>query len=63
IRVFNKIDLTAFAPHVERDEYGKISRVWLSAETGSGLDLLRFALDEYASAALNPARDAPPAAA
>jgi GTP-binding protein HflX len=63
IRVFNKIDLTAFAPHVERDEYGKISRVWLSAETGSGLESLRFALDEYASAALNPARDARPAAA
>ncbi|MGZ8154762.1 MAG: ribosome rescue GTPase HflX [Burkholderiales bacterium] len=63
IRVFNKIDLTAFAPHVERDEYGKISRVWLSAETGSGLESLRLALDEYAYAALTPARDVRPAAA
>jgi GTP-binding protein HflX len=61
--VMNKIDLTHFEPHVERDQYGKISRVWLSAETGSGLDAVRLALEEHASAALTSARDARPAAA
>jgi len=33
---------------VERDEYGKIRRVRLSARTGEGLDLLRQALVEFA---------------
>jgi GTPase len=49
IIVLNKIDLTPFAPRVERDEYDKISRVWISAETGSGLQALRLALEEYAT--------------
>ena len=61
--VVNKIDLTALTPRVERDEYGKISRVWISAETGSGLDSVRLALEEHASAALPLARDRRPAAA
>jgi GTPase len=61
--VANKIDLTALSPRVERDEYGKISRVWISAETGSGLDSVRLALEEHASAALPLARDRRPAAA
>jgi GTP-binding protein HflX len=61
--VVNKIDLTALSPRVERDEYGKISRVWISAETGSGLDSVRLALEEHASAALPLARDRRPAAA
>ena len=63
VLVANKIDLTQFPPRVERNEYGKISRVWLSAETGSGLDSVRLALEEYASAALTPARDQRSAAA
>lgn len=48
IIVWNKIDLTRAEPTVERDEYGKISRVFLSARTGEGLDLLRQALAEEA---------------
>ena len=52
VLVMNKIDLTQFSPRVERDEYGKISRIWISAETGSGLDSVRIALEEHASAAL-----------
>ena len=37
--VWNKIDRDAgVAPGVERDEYGKISRVSVSARTGAGLD-------------------------
>jgi GTP-binding protein HflX len=61
--VLNKIDLTALPPRIERDEYGKIARIWISAESGSGLDSVRLALEEYASAALALARDQRPAAA
>jgi GTP-binding protein HflX len=48
--VWNKIDLTEAAPGVERDEYGNIARVRLSARSGAGLDLLRESLAEYAHA-------------
>jgi GTP-binding protein HflX len=48
--VWNKIDLTGAAPGVERDEYGNIARVRVSARTGDGLDLLRESLAEYARA-------------
>ena len=50
VLVWNKIDLTAFTPGLERDEYGKICRVSVSAKTGVGLDLLRVALAEFAAA-------------
>jgi GTP-binding protein HflX len=63
VLVLNKIDLTQLTPRVERDEYGKIARIWISAESGSGLDSVRLALEEHASAALPPARDQRPAAA
>lgn len=46
--VFNKIDLTQASPAVRRDEYGKISGVFLSAQSGEGLDLLRGLLAEAA---------------
>ena len=46
--VWNKIDRAGDAPGVERDEYGKIFRVRLSARTGSGLAGLRGALAEFA---------------
>ncbi|MGZ5093492.1 MAG: ribosome rescue GTPase HflX [Burkholderiales bacterium] len=61
--VLNKIDLTALPPRVARDVYGKIARIWISAESGSGLESVRLALQEYASAALPLARDPRPAAA
>ncbi|CAG0998741.1 GTPase HflX [Rhodocyclaceae bacterium] len=48
IIVWNKIDATHAEPGVERDEYGNIARVRVSARTGSGLDLLRAALAEVA---------------
>nr|WP_248319942.1 GTPase HflX [Caballeronia sp. Sq4a] len=54
ILVFNKIDavpeLAARGEAVERDEYGNISRVFLSARTGQGLDELRAAIAEIAAA-------------
>lgn len=55
ILVFNKIDLLGVPPDVERDEYGRIAAVRLSAKTAEGLDQLRAALAE--------ARDAEPAVA
>lgn len=55
ILVFNKIDLLGVAPDIERDEYGRIAAVRLSAKTAEGLDQLRAALAE--------ARDAKPAVA
>jgi len=48
ILIWNKTDLTGLPAAVERDEYGKIRRVHLSARTGEGLDLLRQALVEFA---------------
>jgi len=48
IRVMNKVDLTDAEPQVARDEYGKIAAVWLSAKTGTGVELLREALTEFA---------------
>ncbi len=54
IMVFNKIDSTALQPRVERDEYARISRVWLSALTGDGVDLLRAAIGEQALDAVRP---------
>ncbi|MFP5401691.1 MAG: ribosome rescue GTPase HflX [Gammaproteobacteria bacterium] len=48
ILVWNKIDLTRAAPAVERGDCDKIRRIFLSARTGEGLDLLRDALAEVA---------------
>lgn len=47
--IWNKIDTTAVIPGVERDGCGNISKVRLSAKTGSGLDLLRDAISEFAN--------------
>ncbi len=46
--VWNKIDLASLEPSIELDEYDKIQRVFLSARTGVGLDLLRQAIVDYA---------------
>lgn len=48
ILVLNKLDLTGLPPEIERDEYGRIARVRVSARSGAGLDLLREALRERA---------------
>ena len=50
LEVFNKIDLLVdIQPRIERDDVGNPVRVWLSAETGAGLDLLYQALTEIFS--------------
>jgi GTP-binding protein HflX len=46
--VWNKIDLAGLQPRVERDQYGRICRVFVSARTGAGLDGLRAAIAEFA---------------
>lgn len=46
LRVMNKVDLTEGQPRLDRDAEGKVHRVWLSAASGQGLDLLREALGE-----------------
>jgi GTP-binding protein HflX len=50
ILVWNKIDAAGLNPALERDEYAKIQRVFLSAQTGEGLDMLRQAIAEFAKA-------------
>ena len=61
--VWNKIDLTEAAPGVERDEYGNIARVRVSARSGEGLELLRESLAEYARAKAESRQEALAAAA
>ena len=50
--VWNKIDAVGrgneLSPGVERDQYGRICRVFVSARTGAGLDGLRAAIAEFA---------------
>ena len=46
ILVFNKVDLLEEPARLERDEHGQVARVYVSARTGEGLDLLRQALAE-----------------
>ncbi len=50
LMVLNKLDLTGLPPTVERDEYGTLLRVRVSARCGDGLSLLREALAEIALA-------------
>ena len=57
ILVMNKIDAmrrqgatAALEPAVERDQYGRISRVFVSARTGAGLGELRGAIAEFGAA-------------
>jgi GTP-binding protein HflX len=50
ILVFNKIDLQNVPASVQRDDYGRIVRVFLSAKSGAGMDGLRLALLEAKTA-------------
>ena len=50
IEVYNKIDCLEMTPRLDRDEAGRPIRVWLSAATGHGLDLLLQAVAERVSA-------------
>jgi GTP-binding protein HflX len=50
VLVWNKIDASGLRPGVERDEYGRIARVFVSARSGAGLADLRGAIAEAARA-------------
>ena len=50
ILVLNQIDRVGIAPGLDRDEYGRISKIRVSAMTGEGMDLLRQALLEHQQA-------------
>src|SRR6185369_1814908 len=43
LAVWNKLDISGLQPAVERDEYGRISRVLVSALAGAGIAGLRGA--------------------
>ncbi len=46
IEVYNKIDAIDREPRVEYDRDGRVKRVWLSAQTGTGMDLLEQAISD-----------------
>ena len=46
LQVFNKLDLLQQSPRIDRDAEGRPQRVWLSAATGEGTDLLLQAIAE-----------------
>jgi GTP-binding protein HflX len=52
--VLNKADLTALPAGFERDEYGRISRLRVSAKTGAGMEFVRLAIDEFRSGSTLP---------
>ncbi|ALE52700.1 GTPase HflX [Candidatus Thioglobus autotrophicus] len=57
ILVMNKIDcLENFAPRLDRDEFGRVYRVWISSMTGKGVDLLYQALAEQLSGMMTRAK-------
>ncbi len=45
--IFNKLDLVGEPARLERDSDGLITKVWLSAKSGAGLELLQQALSEH----------------
>lgn len=47
LEVYNKIDLVGSEPRIERDQQGVARRVWLSAHTGGGRELLLQAVAEW----------------
>lgn len=47
ILVYNKIDLTGQAPRLERDAAGRVTKLWVSAQTGAGIELLTDAMAEH----------------
>lgn len=47
LMVFNKIDLLpGIEPHIQRDENGRPVKVWISAQSGAGIELLHTAMSE-----------------
>ena len=49
IMVFNKIDLLDGKAKIKRDTHGLVNKVWVSAHTGVGIELLQSAIIEHLS--------------
>lgn len=49
IMIFNKVDLVDREAGLERNKDGVITKVWLSASTGEGMEYLQQAVDEHFS--------------
>ncbi len=47
VQVYNKADILGVQPRVDRAETGMPARVWLSAETGEGIDALLGVITDY----------------
>jgi len=47
VQIYNKADILGVQPRVDRAETGMPMRIWLSAETGEGIDLLRSVITDY----------------
>jgi len=56
--IWNKIDAAELVPSVECDEYGKIRRVFISAKTGAGMDLLRQSIADSLKSSITARRQA-----
>ncbi len=50
LHVYNKVDNLEESPRIDRDEHGQPWRVWISAQTGDGFDLLFEAIAERLAA-------------
>jgi len=53
VAVYNKIDRTGEAPRAETDAEGRVDRIWLSAHSGHGVELLLAALHAQLGADLH----------
>lgn len=47
ICVYNKIDASGAEARMDRDQNGMVTRVWVSAATGAGIELLQQAMAEH----------------
>jgi GTP-binding protein HflX len=60
LAVWNKVDISGLQPAVERNEYGRISRVLVSAHTGAGIAGMRGAIAEAAQLRKQPGQPQTP---
>ena len=63
IEIYNKIDMHGIAPRTETGENGLPGRVWLSARTGAGINLLQDAICQFITSNLKRHRLLLPASA
>ena len=47
VQVYNKADILGVVPRVDRSETGMVKRIWLSAETGEGVDVLMDVITDF----------------